>query len=159
MNSFFKQRVVQPILGLLKQGATPSALALAVSLGLVIGIVPLFGSCTALCLLAIWLFRANPVAVLLANQVSYPLQFVFYFPFIRLGEWIFQQPPLPLSMSQIFELFTKDFWNGLSVIGWSTLFAMIVWLLVSIPLTYALFLLFRILFGRLPSVRQQQLKN
>jgi uncharacterized protein (DUF2062 family) len=148
MKPFFKQRVVEPFLKLLKQGATPSGLALAVSLGIVIGFVPLFGSCTLLCLAAIWIFKVNPAAVFIANQVAYPLQFVFYFPFIRMGEFIFQQPRLPLSITEIFDLFASDFVNAISVIGWSTLFALLVWLMVSIPVTYFLFYMLRILFSR-----------
>jgi uncharacterized protein (DUF2062 family) len=149
MKAFFRQRVVEPFLKLLKQGATPAGLALAVSLGIVIGFVPLFGSCTLLCLAAIWIFKVNPAAVFIANQVAYPLQFVFYFPFIRLGEFIFQQPRLPLSIAEIFDLFANDFVKAITVIGWSTFFALLVWVLVSVPVTYFLFHLFRILFSRL----------
>ncbi len=146
MSSFLKRRLIDPLIGFLKQGTTPSQLALAVSLGIVIATIPLFGSTTILCLLAIWIFRVNPAAVLLVNQFAYPLQFACYFPLIRLGEWTFDHTPIPFSMAQIFEMFTTDLFGAVAALWWSTVYGVFVWLLLSIPVTYILFYFFKTVF-------------
>jgi uncharacterized protein (DUF2062 family) len=148
MKEFFKRRVSDPLLKLLRQGVTPAKLAWAVSIGIVIATVPVFGTSTILCLAAIWLLRLNPAAVLLTNQLAYPLQFLLYFPFLRSGEWLFDAQSLQLSVAQIFSLFQNNFWQAVNVMWWSTLYGLTVWILVAIPLTYFSFLIFRFIFTK-----------
>ena len=149
MRAFLKRKIVDPILAFLKQGVTPSKLAWAISLGIVLATMPVFGSGTLLCLLAIWLFRLNPGAVLLVNQLAYPLQFLLYFPFIRAGEWLFDAKPLPLSISQIFSMFANDLGNAMSVLWWSTLYAIVAWVIIMSPIAYILYVIFTKIFSRI----------
>ena len=149
MASFFRKRILSPLRQFLAQGVSPQRLAWAVSLGVVLATVPVFGLSTLLCLLAISLFRLNPATVLLVNQLAYPLQFVFYLPLIRAGEWLFSQPPLPFNLSQIAEFVMKDTLHALGVLGWSTFFALIVWLVFASVATVLLYLIFRELFKRM----------
>lgn len=151
MRAFLKRKIVDPILAFLKQGVTPSQLAWAISLGIVLATMPVFGSGTLLCLLAIWLFRLNPGAVLLVNQLAYPLQFILYFPFIRAGEWIFNSEKLPLSIPQIFAMFKDDLANAISVLWWSTLYAIVAWIFVMIPVAFLLHWIFSRIFARIKS--------
>lgn len=148
MSAFLKRKIVDPILAFLKQGVTPSKLAWAISLGIVLATMPVFGSGTLLCLLAIWLFRLNPGAVLLVNQLAYPLQFILYFPFIRAGEWLFNAEELPLSISQIFGMFKDDLGNAISVLWWSTLYGIVAWVIIMIPVAFLLHWIFKNLFSR-----------
>ncbi len=155
MRAFLKRKIVDPILAFLKQGVTPSKLAWAISLGIVLATMPVFGSGTVLCLLAIWLFRLNPGAVLLVNQLAYPLQFLLYFPFIRAGEWLFNAEPLPLSISQIFSMFANDLGNALRVLWWSTLYGIVAWVIIMTPVAYLLHLSFKTIFYRIKSDNTQ----
>jgi uncharacterized protein (DUF2062 family) len=155
MRAFLKRKIVDPILAFLKQGVTPSKLAWAISLGIVLATMPVFGSGTLLCLLAIWLFRLNPAAVLLVNQLAYPLQFLLYFPFIRAGEWLFDAKPLPLSISQIFSMFANDLGNAMSTLWWSTLYGIVAWILVMIPIAYILYTLLYKIFTKINKSNQQ----
>lgn len=148
MKEFVSTKVVAPLLALLKQGVTPTKLSLALTLGLLITIFPAFGTHSFLCLFVIWAFRMNPAAVFLVNQVAYPVMFFTYLPLIRMGEFIFQQPPLTLSITEIFDLFVTDFPAAMVQLWWSTLFAVAAWALVSVPLGYLLFLLLRALFTK-----------
>jgi hypothetical protein len=86
--------------------------------------------------------------VLIANQFSYPLQFVLYFPFVRMGEWVFNQPPVPFSFDQITQVFSEDVVKAISLVGWSTLYGLVVWFLLSWPLVYGLRLLFKVTFEK-----------
>jgi uncharacterized protein (DUF2062 family) len=148
MKDFFQKKIVEPILHLLKQGVSPAKLAWAVSAGIVIATVPVFGACTVLCLAAIWLFRLNPVAVLLVNQVAFPLQFLLYFPLLRSGEWLFNAQSVSLSISQIFSLFQTDLLKAIQILWWSTLYGVTIWTLISIPLAYFIFLVLKSVFTK-----------
>lgn len=149
MRSFLKRKIVEPILAFLKQGVTPSKLAWAISLGIILATMPVFGSGTLLCLLAIWLIRLNPGAVLLVNQLAYPLQFLLYFPFIRAGEWLFNATPLPLSISQIFSMFANDLSNAMRVLWWSTLYGIVAWIIIMTPVAFLLHWIFKGIFSRI----------
>lgn len=148
MKAFLKRKIADPILAFLKQGVTPSKLAWAISLGIVLATMPVFGSGTLLCLLAIWLFRLNPGAVLLVNQLAYPLQFILYFPLIRAGEWLFKAEKLPLSISQIFAMFKDDLGNAISVLWWSTLYGIVAWIIIMVPVAFLLQWIFKSILSR-----------
>lgn len=155
MRAFLNRKIVDPILAFLKQGVTPPRLAWAISLGIVLATMPVFGSGTLLCLLAIWLFRLNPGAVLLVNQLAYPLQFLLYFPFIRAGEWLFNAKPLPLSISQIFSMFANDLGHAMRVLWWSTLYGIVAWVIIMTPVAYLLYAIFTKIFSRINKSNQQ----
>lgn len=97
------RRIAHPLLGLLRRGVSPSKLAWSLAAGLLIGINPIIGSTTVLCLACAVVFRLNIVASQLANHVVYPLQLVLVVPFIRLGILLFHTAPMPLSPHQLFE--------------------------------------------------------
>jgi uncharacterized protein (DUF2062 family) len=88
---------VLPILALLRMGATPRALAWSIAAGLVIGINPVIGTTTVLCLAAAFSFRLNVVASQIANHAMFPLELVLVVPFIRLGALVFHTTAMPLS--------------------------------------------------------------
>lgn len=146
MIDFIKRKLINPLLNFLKQGVTPTKLAWAVSAGIVIATVPVFGACTVLCLLSIWLFRLNPAAVLLTNQFAYPLQFLLYFPFLRSGEWLFSAQPITISLTQIFKLITTNLLQAIDLLWWSTLYGLTVWALLALPLSYFTFLILKVIF-------------
>mgnify|MGYP001019109906 CR=1 FL=1 len=140
-------------MALLNQGITPAKLSWAVTAGVMIATIPVFGSGTILCLACIALFRLNPAAVLLANQLAYPLQFVFFLPLLRTGDWLFDAPSSNRTLSELFDLFSSDPWLAFQTLGWSTLNGLVVWAMAAIPTTLALFVAFRWLFSRLPIKR------
>jgi len=150
-----RKRVIDPILGFLKQGISPASLALAITVGIVIAYIPVFGVTTVLCLLFIWLLRLNPAVVLLSNNLLYPLQFILFLPFLRAGEWLFGAPHVPFSPSQIFAMAKEDFWNVMSLLWKSTLYRLVVWVIVSIPVSLILYRLLKFLISRI-SLRQQK---
>lgn len=96
-HNWFYRRGVLPILALLRMGATPRSLAWSIAAGLVIGINPIVGTTTALCLAAAFMFRLNVVASQIANHAMFPLELLLVIPFIRLGSRAFHTAPMPLS--------------------------------------------------------------
>jgi uncharacterized protein (DUF2062 family) len=96
------RRIALPILALLRMGASPRRLAWSIAAGLLIGINPLLGSTTLLCLVVVFVFRLNLAASQLANHVMYPLQIVLILPFLHLSTRIFGTAPLPLSAKALY---------------------------------------------------------
>jgi uncharacterized protein (DUF2062 family) len=85
----------------LRQGVTPSKLALALALGLVVGVVPVLGVSTAVCALLAVALRLNQPAIQVANYVAYPLQLLLLIPAFRAGAWLFGRPPITFSVAQL----------------------------------------------------------
>jgi len=96
------RRLVLPFLALLRMGATPRRLAWSIALGIVIGINPLLGSTTLLCLGVAAIFRLNLAASQLANHLMYPLEIVLMVPFLRVGASVFHTGPVPLAPKTLF---------------------------------------------------------
>lgn len=154
-NNWFKRKLIVPLLDLLKQGISPSKLSLALTLGFLLAVFPVFGSHTLLCFLIIWLFRLNPAAVFLINNLSYPLIFVTYLPFIRMGEWIFNAPTLPFSIPQILEMIKDSPWNAIMFLWDATMQAIIAWGVVAIIAFPLIFVSLRFIIAKtLGSVKQ-----
>ena len=91
------RRVALPVFDLLRMGASPERLAWSIATGLLIGVNPLLGSTTILCLAVALLFRLNVAASQLGNHIVYPLQLALVIPFLRLGNIVFRTGPIPLS--------------------------------------------------------------
>jgi uncharacterized protein (DUF2062 family) len=96
------RRVVLPVLALLRMGASPRRLAWSIALGIVIGINPLLGSTTLVCLGAAFALRLNLAASQLANHLMYPVEVLLFIPFLTLGSRVFGTGPIPLSPKLIF---------------------------------------------------------
>jgi uncharacterized protein (DUF2062 family) len=143
------RRLVDPIMELLRMGASPERLAWSITAGLLIGINPLFGSATILCLLVAALFRLNVAASQLGNYLVYPLQLALAIPFLQLGSKVFHTAPLPLSHRALMAMgrehpvaLIRQIWSW----EWH---ALIVWSGIAIVLTPLIALTLRPLLARI----------
>lgn len=134
---WLRRRAWEPLEKLLHQGTSPEALAWSVSVGLALGVFPMWGTSTALCVGTAMAFRLNQVAIQAANYMAYPLQLLLIIPFIRLGERLFGAPRLPLSLGQLHQAVSADAWGTLGVFWTDLWHASVAWLLVM-PLPVAL---------------------
>ena len=73
-------------------GLPPEKAALLLAVGLVIGVFPVMGCPTALCLLTGMALRINPAPLLALNHAASPLQLLLIFPLARAGSWICHSP-------------------------------------------------------------------
>jgi uncharacterized protein (DUF2062 family) len=96
-HSWIYRRVLLPVFALLRLGVTPRRLAWSIALGLLVGVNPLFGTTTLLCLLLSYVFRLNIAAAQIANHAVFPLEIALVLPLIRLGSLLFRTGPLPLA--------------------------------------------------------------
>jgi uncharacterized protein (DUF2062 family) len=146
---FFKRRIVDPIVRLLRQGISPEKVGLGLACGVVIGIFPVVGVTTVLCTIVAVVFRLNLPAIQLVNYLVYPLQFALLIPFFHFGDWLFGVEPLPFSAQELVALFKADFWGAIRQLWDTTLRAIVAWSLVCLPAVAALYFAFTPLLRRM----------
>ena len=127
MFAFFRRKLYDPLLQLMRYGATPDKLAWSLAIGIVIGINPLLGSTTLIALAAASLFRLNLVASQLGNHVMYPVELLLFPVFIRLGNRLFRTPGLPLKLSAIAEAVKHHPWQTTRLLWSWEWHALVVW--------------------------------
>jgi uncharacterized protein (DUF2062 family) len=98
---FLQRKVLEPIKAQLLQGVSPGKLALALALGVVVGIFPVLGTTTALCALAAVSLRLNQPAIQVANYLAYPLQLLLFIPFFQAGAALLGAAPVTFTLSQL----------------------------------------------------------
>lgn len=148
MRQFFQKRVSKPIVDFLKNGIQPLPLAIAVTLGIVLGIFPVLGSTSILCAIVALVFRLNMPAIQLVNYFMYPLQLLLYIPFFKMGAWLFNMPAGDLTLTKVYELLKNTPIEGIKSLWWANVRAMAAWVLVVIIPTPILFFTFRTIFVR-----------
>lgn len=128
---FFYQRIVRPILDLLRQGVTPEKIAVSVALGAALGVFPALGWSTTLCAITAIVLKLNLPAIQIVNYFMYPAQIALLVPFFRLGERLFRAPHFPISVPQIYGMFHAGAWNAIKLL-WTTVWhAMVVWGMIA----------------------------
>jgi uncharacterized protein (DUF2062 family) len=137
MKDFLKNKIQAPILNLLKEGLNPQELARALSLGCVIGVIPMLGTTVLLCAVVAKVFKLNQVAIQITNYAVYPLQFVLLIPFFRMGEKIFGAKEIPLNISEMMTMFKESPQMFMEQFLLTGLRGVVAWFLVAIP-TYFL---------------------
>jgi uncharacterized protein (DUF2062 family) len=155
MNKLVRSRFVEPLAALLGQGITPEKIAASLALGLTLGVFPALGTTTILCVAAATLFRLNFPAIQMANFIAYPLQLLFFIPFIRLGERAFGVAPRSITLAEVAGLIRADAWLAIHQLWSTTMHAIAVWAAISVPATVALYFLFLSLLRTLRSRREQ----
>lgn len=127
-----RARITSLLRAQLTQGATPGKLALTLGLGAALGVFPVLGATTALCLGAgLWL-RLNQPLLQLVNYLAYPLQLALLIPFYRAGERVFGAAPVPLlSVADLVQRFQDG--PGQFVLDYARvgLYGVVAWALVA----------------------------
>jgi len=146
---FWRRRVVDPLVDLLVQGLTPERLALSLAAGLVLGLFPIVGVTTVLCVAAGFAFRLNHLALQLANHLVYPLQLPLVLAFVRLGERLVGAPRVSFDPLELVRHLQRDAAGFLREFGITGLHAILGWSLVAPVLLLAVFFSVRPLVRRL----------
>jgi len=148
MISIIKNKILNPVMNLLKQGITPEMLALSIVLGFSIGIIPLLGVSTAICALLALVLKLNIVAIQIANYVAYPLQLIFFIPFIKAGESILGYTSSSLTITEIVKLFQESFIDAVKVLWLANLQGLFIWMIIALPMSLLFYFLFLFLFRK-----------
>jgi uncharacterized protein (DUF2062 family) len=145
---FVERRLVRPVRRLLDQGITPEQLALCFALGVTLGVFPIIGATTLLCIGAGLALRLNQPALQIVNYAVYPLQIPLVLVFVRLGERLLGAPPMPFSPGALVNQFREA--PGLFVerFGMTGLHGILGWGLTAPALGAALY------WSALPALRR-----
>ncbi|WKN32761.1 DUF2062 domain-containing protein [Porifericola rhodea] len=143
-----QSRAVVLLRKLLRQGMSAQKLALTISLGVVLGIIPVFGFITAVCAaIAAW-WRLNIPLAIAVLYAAMPLQIILFVPFIRLGEWLFSIGKLEIAPEKIVENIQLAPLSYMNQIWYSIIGALGAWAIVSVLLGVLLYLLFFMIIVR-----------
>lgn len=104
MNTLSSKAISSHLLDILRQGTTPTRLAVTLAVGICIGCFPVLGTTTVFCIIVAFLFRLNQPAIQVGNYLAFPLQLLLTVPFLRLGERIFHARHLPLAPDQLLSM-------------------------------------------------------
>ena len=148
MKDFFKRRLLDPLLALLKQGVAPERLAVCVAIGVTVGLIPVLGVSTLLCTVIALAFRLNLPAMQLTQAVMAPLQLLLIVPFVRLGEWMMHAATQPVSISAGLALMKQGIWHTVIVLKDAILHASVAWIAVAPVAIYTLYRILRPIFTR-----------
>ena len=152
--SFWQRRLLGPLRAQLTQGVTPDRLAFTLAVGTACSLVPFFGFTTLLNLgVGLWL-RLNHPILQTVNYLLGAAQLALILVYVRLGEFIWRAPPMPLSITQLFQVFKASPWIFLQRFAWTGVHAGTAWLL-SVPLIVAgLYYALRPALHRLAALRK-----
>jgi uncharacterized protein (DUF2062 family) len=113
-------------------GVAPEQIALTICLGSAVGTLPLLWGTTLLCAGLAARFKLNQIAMQAVNYLVYPVQIALFFPFFRMGErFVPWGPTVPPEMLR--EALQGRFLSTVTLLGWGTLKAMVVWLVIVPP--------------------------
>jgi len=126
---FWRRRVVDPLVGFLKQGFTPAALARAIALGTVCGVFPFFGATTLLTLGTGLAFRLNQPVMQTVNQLLGPVQLVLIPVFVQGGAWMLGADTDQFSVTAMLSAARGlPVWEFLQQFGQAGIYAFVAWL-------------------------------
>jgi uncharacterized protein (DUF2062 family) len=148
---FFRRRILDPILALLRQGITPRELALSLAFGLGIGIFPVLGVSTPLLTVLALALRLNLPSIQLVNYLVSPLQLLLIIPFVRVGEHLVGSPPQPLSIGAGLEILGRGALQAVVVLWDAIVHAAIGWAAIGPVLIFLLYRLLAPLLARTAS--------
>ncbi len=150
MKAWIRHRVVDPMVGQVRQGLGPRRLAWGLALGVGLGTFPVLGTTTLLCVGMGLAFRLNHPVLQVGNYLAYPLQLALLIPEVRLGERLLGAPSLPLDLGSLAASVRSGPIQALAAFGVSLGHACLGWLLVVPPVVLAaglgLSFLFRLWF-------------
>jgi uncharacterized protein (DUF2062 family) len=138
-DSRFYRWVIRPIVNQLKQGTSPEKLSWSVSLGVTLGIFPIMGSTSLVCLIIGHLFRLNQPILHLFKTFTYPLQLALILVYIRLGQMLNGVPLIKFSIPQMLGQFKDDPAQFARDFGMAALYGIEAWAISAtflVPILY-----------------------
>lgn len=161
MRNFSFQHAAARLRPFLVQGISPRRLAFTLSVGFVLGCIPVVGIPTGLCVVVALALRLNQPAIQAANYAAMPFQVALIVPFARLGSKLTpnaMQPSLNLSgltsalahsPIQVVMHSSGAFLGQLSILAAQALLA---WLVLAVPVALVMTLMLTGVLRRVPAL-------
>ncbi len=139
MGAWLRRRIVDPVLGLLRQGLAPGQLALSLAFGFGVGIFPVLGVSTPLLTVIALGMRLNLPAIQFVNYLVSPLQLLLIIPFVRVGERLLGAAPQPLTVGAGLEILAKGVVQAVVILWDAILHAALGWIAIGPVLIFLLY--------------------
>jgi uncharacterized protein (DUF2062 family) len=146
--SFWQRKVVDVIVGQLKQGITPEKVSLTIALGVTLAMFPIMGSTTLICGLVAFALKLNQPIIQLVNWLMYPVQLSLILVYVRIGEWITRAQRVSFSIPELLKKFKESPSKFFQEFGMTGLHGIIGWFVVAPFVMAALY------FALLPVTRK-----
>ncbi len=128
---WWRRWIVAPVKVQLTQGMSVEKVSWTISLGIVLGVFPIMGTTSLICLFAGWLIRLNQPLLHVFSSIVYPLHLALILVFIRLGETLYGVPLTAFSIPELLGKFKADplqFARDFGLAAWHGISA---WLLIA----------------------------
>jgi len=143
-----KNKRVQQLKVLLKQGTSPRALALSTTLGVLLGLFPILGTTTIAITVIALAFRLNLPLMMALSYLVYPLQLMLIIPLIRFGEWLFGEPGSGLTLEMLRSQFAGSFFGALRSLWLANVCGAFGWAILALPAGLLLYTALAWVFSR-----------
>lgn len=137
---WIKRKVLVPIRVALKNGISQKRLAVSLSLGIIVGLIPFYGLTTLLVGLLAVALRLDFVIMQVVHYIVHPIQLALLIPFFKAGNFLFARSDIDFSVREYISYFKSDFWLAFADFWKLNLSAIVVWMVISIPLFYLLYI-------------------
>ncbi len=149
-------KLLTPIRHQLMQGTSPHLLAASCTLGVALGIFPLMGTTTLLCLIFGIALRLNQIAIQAVNYIVYPVHLACIPLFIAMGARITGSEPVHISPKEVAGQFFTDIPGFLHKYGMIGLHAVFAWAIVIPFIAAAVYFVCLAAFRRWETIAAQK---
>ena len=129
----------QKIRQLMAEGTSPQKLSMTIAIGIILGLFPLIGATSLLCLGASFALGLNKVFIQMVNYLVYPVQLVLFIPLIKAGNQVFNFSGSTVDYQNLFHIFKTDTLAAMGEFGYLLLSAILLWLILALPLSVLLY--------------------
>lgn len=129
--SWWRRWLVAPVRAQLSQGISVDRVSWTIALGLVLGVFPVMGTTSLVCLLVGWAFHLNQPLLHLFKTVVYPLHLALILVFIRLGERLYGVPLISFSIPELLGKFKAAPLQFVQDFGMAAWHGVTAWLLIA----------------------------
>lgn len=129
--SWWRRWLVAPVKAQLSQGISVNRVSWTVALGFVLGVFPVMGTTSLVCLLVGWAFRLNQALLHVFKTVVYPLHLALILVFIRLGERLYGVPLISFSIPELMGKFKADPLQFIRDFGMAAWHGVSAWLVIA----------------------------
>lgn len=121
------------------EGTSPQKLSMTIAMGIILGLFPLIGATSLLCLGASFALGLNKVFIQMVNYLVYPVQLVLFIPLIKAGNQVFNFTGSAIDYQNLLHIFKTDTLAAMGEFGYLLLSAILVWLIAALPLSILLY--------------------
>ncbi len=118
---------------------SPRQTALSVTFGFYLGLFPVVGLTTVLCLVVAFFLRLNHLIIQSINGVLFPFQLILMYPFFKIGEIAFLHENEVFQVVIIKNLFSYQGWGTFLHLWKSIMAAIGIWAIFFIATAFAFY--------------------